>query len=71
MSTYKRVYRITESKAGGLRLAIFEGGVEVAGAVAPTRSAEDRAWLEYVAAEQGAWHVADESEGGADAKSTP
>lgn len=65
-----RAYRITDAKGGGLRLSIFEGGLEVAGAVAPTRSTEDREWLEDVAAELGAFELLDQAEGGADAKST-
>jgi hypothetical protein len=64
-----KVYRITPSRAGGLRLAVFEGGLEVAGAVAPTRSEEDRLWLEGIAFELGAMEPMDE--GGANAKSTP
>lgn len=66
-----RRYQITETRAGGLRLAVFEGGLEVAGAVAPTRSADDRDWLQDIAAELGAFEPACPVEGGADAKSTP
>jgi len=66
-----RAYRITETRGGGLRLSIFEGGLEVAGGQAPTRSAEDREWLQEMAAELGAFEELDQVEGGADAKSTP
>lgn len=64
-----RRYRITETRAGGLRLAILENGVEVAGGGAPTRSDEDRAWLIDQAADLGAFDELDEGED--DAKSTP
>jgi hypothetical protein len=67
-----RLYRITDSLAGGLRLAVFENGLEVGGAVAPTRSPEDRLWLEDMACDVlRADGPMDETEGGADAKSTP
>ena len=63
-----RTYRITDSAAGGLRLAVFEDGEEVAGGSAPTRSEEDRAWLEERAFDLEAFEVADE--GDADVRST-
>lgn len=66
-----RAYRITATKCGGLRLAVFEGGLEVAGGAAPTQSEDDRQWLQDRAAELGAFEELDQVEGGADAKSTP
>ena len=80
-----RVYRIVESRAGGLRLLVLEDGVELAGAVAPTRGRRDRRWLEEVAAGLGAVPAHELGlgsapveqlglglgEGGADAKSPP
>lgn len=66
-----RAYRITATKCGGLRLAVFEGGLEVAGGAAPTQSEDDRQWLQDRAAELGAFEELDQGEGGADAKSTP
>ena len=58
-----RAYRITESRSGGLRLAVFEDGLEVGGASAPTRSVDDREWLEEMAGMLGALEPLDETDG--------
>ena len=58
-----RTFRITEARSGGLRLSVFEDGLEVAGASAPTRSEEDREWLEDAACQLGAFVTADETDG--------
>lgn len=65
-----RAYRITETKVGGLRLAVFEGGEEVAGAVVPTRSDDDREWLVDMAAQLDAFDDLADQEGGADVRSS-
>jgi hypothetical protein len=58
-----RAYRITESRSGGLRLTVFENDLEVGGASAPTRSDDDREWLEEMAGMLGALEPLDETDG--------
>lgn len=65
-----RTYTIKDTLVGGLRLAVFEDGIEVCGACSPSSSEDDWDWLEEIAACQGAVPALT-IEGGADAKSTP